>query len=115
MSEGTRNRCHNCGKIIRYSSSARQRKYCDDACKQAAYRWRISQAPDTADFDQRVIAQIAVWEEEGYTQPLIERLMALWRGYGREALDDVEKILIYHKLWIDSLSAVYKTAERNEA
>ena len=41
--------------------------------------------------------------------------MALWRGYGREALDDVEKILIYHKLWIDSLSAVYKTAERNEA
>ena len=102
MSENARNRCHNCGKIIRYTSHARQRKYCDDACKQAAYRWRTAQAPDAPDFDQKVAAKIEEWERDGYIQPLIERLMALWRTHGADALVDVEVILVYHKLWMES-------------
>ena len=114
MTESARNRCQSCGRIIRYTTNARQRKYCDDACKQAAYRWRIAQAPDAPDFDQRVAMQIEEWENEGYTQPLIEQLMTLWRTYGRSALDDVGLILIYHKLWIESRSIVPKITKRNE-
>jgi len=103
-------RCRACGKRIKYKAGARRRLYCDERCRQKAYRAR--QRP--AHTERRIAERMARWRRKGYPDSLIEQLMALGNVYGDQAADAVESILMVHELVVIQ-QVRERDAKRNEA
>lgn len=97
----TRDRCHHCGRLIKYAKNQRRRKYCNDACKQKAYRRHKKFGPDAIPIGQ----YRAGWEEHGYNELLIEALVALLEDHPSKTFpSDLEHVLALHEAWIKRYS-----------
>lgn len=100
--------CYYCGKRIKPTKTNKQRSYCDDKCKQAAYRRRMRRRGDHTLFDEAIADQHRTWHNEGFSDELIQALMALLTEYGGPALIDVHKILaLFEPLVIQRFTATY--------
>lgn len=102
---GNGDRCFNCGKLIRYKTNARPRKYCDDACRQSAYRLRAKLKQTTLDADVYIRAYQTAWGKAGFPDDLIAHLTEFWRKHGTDALTRVMTILSIHGTWTTERTA----------
>lgn len=89
-------RCRYCGKRLK-GAQTRRRRYCDHACKQAAFRARQK---DTRRTDRLILERQRRWARVGYDDEIIERLMAIWNAYGPAALADAEKLILRYDIWM---------------
>jgi len=106
-------RCHFCGKRIKYKVGGRRRLYCDEICKQKAYRRRRRDNADPTYVARQIAKAQARWRRRGYPDSFIEQLMALWEAYGGQAIDTIERLLTFHELWVITQVRA-KDAKRNE-
>jgi hypothetical protein len=113
--EAPRDRCRYCSKLIRYKVNARPRKYCNDACRQRAYRLRalLKEAPEGTELQLRVWQE--VWTEAQYPDVLIEQLTKIWRAYGHDAIMQVQAALVIHGEWKVEQTAHLLTVRMAEA
>ena len=116
MSDELDDRCHYCGKRIKYTStSKRRRTYCDDACKQAAHRWRKKLGTDADALNRARAQRIRRWAAKEYPDELIVELLVLWHELGEEAFTTIEPILIMHEAWAYRMYAqTLLDSKRNE-
>jgi hypothetical protein len=111
MNEG--DRCLNCFKRIKYKQGARPRQYCDDACRQAAYRRRQRNEQLTNATEHEIAALRRSWASAGYPDDLVEQLVVFYHDYGEKGYLRIQPILLLMHDW-----AVRRTTElivnRNE-
>jgi hypothetical protein len=99
-------RCRFCGKPIRYDPYQRRRQYCNNVCRQAAYRLRTKFGADQIP-TERVREE---WKRRGYFEPLIEHLaMLCGDNTTGEFLYRLETVLLLHKSWLEE-----EATKRNE-
>lgn len=100
MSDDVNDRCRYCGKRIKYTaSSKRRRTYCDDACRQAAYRWRATLGKDADAREAALTRRRQRWATLDYPDEMIEALSALWYEAGEELFTKIDPIFVMHQSW----------------